>query len=49
MNKIALEYTNTAELQAKRDIAVREANVNAEEAYNKLKPSLNNLKNILLY
>ena len=34
MNKIALEYTDTAELQAKRDIAVREANINADKAYN---------------
>ena len=33
-NKIALEYTDTAELQTKRDIAVREANYNADKAYN---------------
>lgn len=45
MNKIALEYTNTAELQAKRDIAVREANDNADEAYNKCNDKFKQLLN----
>ena len=44
-NKITLEYTNTAELQAKRDIAVREANVNADEAYKKCNDKFNQLLN----
>ena len=44
-NKIALEYTNTAELQAKRDIAVREANVNADEAYKKCNDKFKQLLN----
>ena len=44
-NKIALEYTDTAELQAKRDIAVREANVNADEAYNKCNDKFKQLLN----
>ena len=43
MNKITLEYTNTAELQAKRDIAVREANVNADEAIDKCYDKLNHI------
>ena len=45
MNKIALEYTNTAELQAKRDIAVREAKYNAKEAYNELHDKFKQLLN----
>ena len=45
MNKITLEYTNTAELQAKRDIAVREANVNTDEAYNKCNDKFKQLLN----
>lgn len=44
-NKIALEYTNTAELQAKRDIAVREANDNADKAYNKCNDKFKQLLN----
>lgn len=44
-NKIALEYTNTAEIKAKRDIAVREANDNANEAYNKLNDKFKQLLN----
>ena len=44
-NKIALEYTDTAELQAKRDIAVREANDNAGEAYCKCCDKLKQLLN----
>ena len=43
MNKIALEYTNTAELQAKRDIAVREANDNAGEEIDKCYDKLNHI------
>ena len=42
-NKIALEYTDTAELQAKRDIAVREANDNAGEAIIKCYDKLNHI------
>ena len=45
MNKIALEYTDTAELQAKRDIAVREANDNAGEAIIKCYDKLDKLLN----
>ena len=45
MNKIALEYTDTAELQTKRDIAVREANDNASEAYCKCCDKLKQLLN----
>ena len=45
MNKIALEYTDTAELQAKRDIAVREAKYNAKEAYNELHDKFKQLLN----
>ena len=45
MNKIALEYTNTAELQAKRDNAVREAKYNAKEAYNELHDKFKQLLN----
>ena len=44
-NKIALEYTDTAELQAKRDKAVREANDNADEAYCKCCDKLKQLLN----
>ena len=44
-NKIALEYTDTAELQTKRDIAVREANNNADEAYCKCCDKLKQLLN----
>ena len=44
-NKITLEYTNTAELKAKRDIAVREANDNAREAYNELHDKFEQLLN----
>lgn len=44
-NKIALEYTNTSEIEAKRDIAVREANVNAHEAYIKLYDKFKELLN----
>ena len=44
-NKIAIEYTNTSELQAKRDIAVREANVNADDAYNKCNDKFKQLLN----
>ena len=44
-NKIALEYTDTAELQAKRDIAVREAKDNAKEAYNELHDKFKQLLN----
>ena len=44
-NKIALEYTDTAELQAKRDKAVREANDNADKAYNKCKDKFKQLLN----
>ena len=43
MKKIALEYTNTAELQAKRDIAVREAKDNACEAIDKCYDKLNHI------
>lgn len=43
MNKIALEYTNTAELQAKRDIAIREAKDNACEAIDKCYDKLNHI------
>ena len=43
MNKITLEYTNTAELQAKRDIAVREARDNACEAIDKCYDKLNHI------
>ena len=42
-NKIALEYTDTAELQAKRDKAVREANDNAGEAIIKCYDKLNHI------
>lgn len=45
MNKIAVEYTDTAKLQAKRDIAVREANYNAKEAYNKCNDKFKQLLN----
>lgn len=45
MNKIALEYTNTAELKAKRDNAVREAYECANEAYNKLNDKFKQLLN----
>ena len=44
-NKITLEYTNTAELQTKRDIAVREAKDNAKEAYNELHDKFKQLLN----
>lgn len=44
-NKIALEYTDTAELKAKRDIAVREARYNALEAYNKCNDKFKQLLN----
>lgn len=44
-NKIALEYTDTAELQAKRDIAVREANINADKEYNKCNDKFKQLLN----
>lgn len=44
-NKIALEYTNTAEIKAKLDIAVREARYNAIEAYNKLNDKFKQLLN----
>ena len=44
-NKITLEYTNTAELKAKRDIAVREAKDNAKEAYNELHDKFKQLLN----
>ena len=44
-NKIALEYTDTAELQAKRNKTVREANYNAMEAYNKLNDKFKKLLN----
>ena len=44
-NKIALEYTNTAELKAKRDNAVREANECANEAYIKLHDKFKELLN----
>ena len=44
-NKIALEYTNTSELKAKRDIAVREAKDNAREAYNELHDKFEQLLN----
>lgn len=43
--KIALEYTDTAELEAKRDKAVREANDNADEAYCKCCDKLKQLLN----
>ena len=43
MKKITLEYTNTAELQAKRDIAVREAKDNACEAIDKCYDKLNHI------
>ena len=42
-NKIALEYTNTADLKAKRDIAVREAKDNACEAIDKCYHKLNHI------
>ena len=42
-NKIALEYTDTAELKAKRDIAVREAKDNACEAIDKCYDKLNHI------
>ena len=45
MNKITLEYTDTAELQAKRDKAVREANNNAGEAIIKCYDKLDKLQN----
>lgn len=45
MNKITLEYTDTAEIEAKRDIAVREARYNALEAYNKCNDKFKQLLN----
>ena len=42
-NKIALEYTDTAELQAKREIAVREAKDNACEEIDKCYDKLNHI------
>lgn len=42
-NKITLEYTNTADLKAKRDIAVREAKDNACEAIDKCYDKLNHI------
>ena len=42
-NKITLEYTNTAELKAKRDIAVREARDNACEEIDKCYDKLNHI------
>ena len=45
MNKIAIEYTNTTELKAKRDIAVREANIKADEAFNKCNDKFKQLLN----
>ena len=42
-NNITLEYTDTAELKAKRDIAVREARDNACEAIDKCYDKLNHI------